>query len=91
MAVVTPAHVPGLAELQGRRLAAVHQAHRLLQYAAVAPAAMPPEDAVRTARKLLLQHLVAPPAQRSWVVQVHDDLGVEWLELPGVGAVRWDP
>lgn len=60
---MTPDHVPGLAELQGRRAAAVHQAHTLLQYAAVAPAAMPPEDAVRAARKLLLQDVLPP---RPW-------------------------
>lgn len=45
--------MPGLAEVQGRRLAAVHQAHRLLQWAAVAPNAMPPEAAVRRAAQLL--------------------------------------
>lgn len=84
---MTPAHVPGLAELQGRKAAAVHQAHTLLQYAAVAPAAMPPEDAVRAARKLLLQHLVPPPAPRVWV-QRYDTPDAEWLELPGVMAVR---
>lgn len=50
---MTPDHVPGLAELQGRRAAAVHQAHTLLQYAAVAPNAMPPELAVRRAVQLL--------------------------------------
>jgi len=50
---VRPTDVPGLAEVQGRRLAAVHQAHRLLQWAAVAPNAMPPEAAVRRAAQLL--------------------------------------
>lgn len=86
---MTPADVPGLAEAQGRKHAAVHHAHTLLQYAAVAPAAMPPEAAVKRAAHLLVQHLVRQPAPRAWVVCMRDDQGVEWLELPGVGAVRW--
>lgn len=57
---MTPDHVPGLAELQGRKLAAVHHAHRLLQWAAVAPTVLDPVVAVERARKLLLQDVLPP-------------------------------
>lgn len=85
--MVTPAHVPGLAELQGRRLAAVHQAHRLLQWAAVAPAAMPPEAAVRRAVQLLREPRAT--TVRVWVGRRVDEQGVEWLVLPGAEPVAW--
>lgn len=88
---MTPAHVPGLAELQGRKAAAVLEAHVVLQYAAVAPAAMPVEDAVRRAKHLLLRHVLPAPAPRVWVGHRRDDDGTEWLELPGVAAVRLVP
>lgn len=35
------------------------------------------------------ESLLRQPAPRAWVVCMRDDQGVEWLELPGVGAVRW--
>lgn len=88
---MTPTDVPGLAEVQGRRLANVLHAHRLLQWAAVAPNAMPPDAAVKRAVELIVGHLRRPSPPRVWVGQRRDDDGVEWLELPGVESVRWTP
>lgn len=50
---MTPTHVPGLAEAQGRKAAALHRAHRLLQHAAVAPGVIHPDDAVAHAVRIL--------------------------------------